>query len=64
MEIGMTPSHAVEFIYLVGAVTGLGAVLLPHVDLPGTIIILLQAVGLYCLIVLLMNSGAKNSHVG
>lgn len=57
VEIGMTPRQAVEFIYLVGFVTGLGAALLPHVDLMGTIIVLAQAIGVYLLIVLLMNSG-------
>jgi UDP-GlcNAc:undecaprenyl-phosphate GlcNAc-1-phosphate transferase len=58
-EIGMSPHHAVEFIYLVGAVTGLGAALLPHVGWAGTVIVLTQAAGVYCLIVLLMNSGTK-----
>ncbi|NUM53912.1 MAG: undecaprenyl/decaprenyl-phosphate alpha-N-acetylglucosaminyl 1-phosphate transferase [Candidatus Hydrogenedentes bacterium] len=57
VEVGMTPRQAVEFIYLVGLVTGLGAALLPHVDFTGTIIVLAQAVGVYLLIVLLMNSG-------
>lgn len=57
VEIGMTPRQAVEFIYLVAGVTGLGAVLLPHVDRMGTIMVLAQVVGVYCLIVLLMNTG-------
>ncbi|MDZ4857826.1 MAG: MraY family glycosyltransferase, partial [Candidatus Hydrogenedentes bacterium] len=57
VSIGMTPRQAVEFIYLVGAVTGLGAALLPHVDFTGTLIVMAQALGLYLLIVLLMNSG-------
>lgn len=59
VELGMRPHHAVEFIYLVGAVTGLGAALLPHVDYAGTIIIIAQALGVYCLIVLLMLAGRK-----
>jgi UDP-GlcNAc:undecaprenyl-phosphate/decaprenyl-phosphate GlcNAc-1-phosphate transferase len=62
VEIGMTPSQAVEFIYLVAAVAGLGAALLPHVGLMGTVIVLAQVVGLFCLIVLLMraaNGGNK-----
>ena len=57
VEVGMTPRQAVEFIYLVGVVTGLGAALLPHIDFMGTIIVLAQAVGVYLLIVLLMNTG-------
>jgi UDP-GlcNAc:undecaprenyl-phosphate GlcNAc-1-phosphate transferase len=57
VEVGMTPRQAVEFIYLVGVVTGLGAALLPHVDFTGTVIVLAQALGVYLLIVLLMNSG-------
>lgn len=57
VEVGMSARQAVEFIYLVGAVTGLGAALLPHVDFTGTIIVLAQAFGVYLLIVLLMNTG-------
>ena len=57
VTVGMTPRQAVEFIYLVGVVTGLGAALLPHVNFTGTIIVLAQALGVYLLIVLLMNSG-------
>jgi UDP-GlcNAc:undecaprenyl-phosphate GlcNAc-1-phosphate transferase len=57
VEIGMTPRQAVEFIYLVAGVAGLGAVLLPHVDRMGTVVVLAQVVGVYCLIVLLMNTG-------
>lgn len=61
VEVGMSPRQAVEFIYLVGAVTGLGAVLLPHVNVLGTLIVLAQVVGVYMLIVLLMNSGANRN---
>jgi UDP-GlcNAc:undecaprenyl-phosphate GlcNAc-1-phosphate transferase len=56
VDLGMTPRHAVEFIYLVGAVVGLGAALLPLLDFGGTIIIIAQTVGVYLLIVLLMNA--------
>ena len=56
MEIGMTPGQAVEFIYLVGFVCGLGAVLLPHVSTIGTMLVVGQTLGVYCLIVLLMIS--------
>lgn len=54
VALGMTPRRAVEFIYLVAAVTGLGAALLPHVSLAGTVIVLAQAVGVFLLIVLIM----------
>ncbi len=59
VRLGMTQSQAVEFIFLVGAVTGLGAALLSHVGLAGTVIILAQTVGVYLLIVLLMKAGNK-----
>lgn len=52
---GMTPRRAVEFIFLVTAVTGLGAVLLRQLDLWGSMIILAQVAGIFGLIVLLMN---------
>ncbi|GMV93901.1 MAG: undecaprenyl-phosphate alpha-N-acetylglucosaminyl 1-phosphate transferase [Candidatus Hydrogenedentota bacterium] len=54
VEIGMSPRQAVEFIYLVGFVSGLGAVLLPHVSTMGTMLVVAQTIGLYSLIVLLM----------
>jgi UDP-GlcNAc:undecaprenyl-phosphate GlcNAc-1-phosphate transferase len=57
VQLGMTNRQAVEFIYLVAAVSGLGAVLLPQVSARGTVIIFAQAVGVYMLIVLLMNTG-------
>ena len=61
VEVGMSPRQAVEFIYLVGLVTGLGAALLPHVDFVGTLIVLAQALGVYLLIVLLMHTdGGRN----
>lgn len=59
VDLGMTHRQAVEFIYLVAAMTGLGAVLLPQVSPRGTIIIFAQVTGLYMLIVLLMNAGKK-----
>lgn len=58
VELGMTPRQAVKFIYLVAGVAGLGAVLLPRVGQLGTLVILAQTVGLFSLIVLLMNAGA------
>ena len=59
VELGMTPRQAVEFIYLVAGVAGLGAVLLPRVGQLGTLVILAQTIGLFSLIVLLMKAGAN-----
>ena len=55
--LGMTQHQAVEFIFLVAAVNGLGAALLHQVDRMGALIILAQACGIFSLIVLLMNAG-------
>lgn len=59
VELGMTPRQAVEFIFLVAAVTGLGGALLAQVSLVGTLVILLQTAGIFLLIVLLMRA-ARN----
>jgi len=56
VELGMSPRQAVDFIYLVAIVVGLGAALLPLLDLGGTLIILAQTAGVYMLIVILMNA--------
>jgi len=56
VELGMTPRRAVEFIFLVAAVTGLGSALLSQVGLSGTLVILAQTTGIFLLIVLLMNA--------
>lgn len=60
VQLGMSPRQAVEFIYLVGAITGLGAVLLPQVGMNGTLLLIAQAIGMYLLIILLMNAGKKS----
>jgi UDP-GlcNAc:undecaprenyl-phosphate/decaprenyl-phosphate GlcNAc-1-phosphate transferase len=60
VDLGMTPRQAVEFIYLVAAVVGLGGALLPQVGAMGTSIILGQTLGVFLLIVLLMNAGKRN----
>ena len=60
VELGMSPRQAVEFIYLAGAVCGLSAVLLPHVDLTGTFIVIGQVLGIYALIVILMLTGSPS----
>lgn len=56
VELGMTPRQAVEFIFLVAAVTGLGGALLSQVGVSGTLVILAQTTGIFLLIVLLMNA--------
>jgi UDP-GlcNAc:undecaprenyl-phosphate GlcNAc-1-phosphate transferase len=59
VELGMTPRQAVEFIFLVAGVAGLGGALLPMIDRGGmgAFIILAQVAGVFLLIVLLMNAG-------
>ncbi len=56
VDLGMSPRQAVEFIFLVAAIIGLGGVLLPRLDIPGTVIIIVQTIGLFSLIVLLMRT--------
>ena len=63
VNIGMTQQQAVEFIYLVAAVTGLGAGLLRQVNTVGTVIILAQTSGVFLLIVLIMSAGDKGWRV-
>ena len=63
VELGMTPRQAVEFIFLVAAVTGLGGALLSQVGVLGTLVILAQMTGIFLLIVLLMNA-VKRSEKG
>ncbi len=55
VDLGMTPGQAVSFIFLVGAVVGLGGALLPRLDVYGTAIILGQTIGIFMLIVVLMH---------
>ncbi len=59
VRLGMSSRQAVEFIFLVAGVSGLGAALLPQVGRAGTIIILTQTVGLFLLIVLLMKTSRQ-----
>lgn len=59
VELGMSPRQAVEFIFLVAGALGLGGALLPKLDQAGTIIIIGQTVGVFLLIVLLMNAGRR-----
>lgn len=60
VDLGMSSRQAVEFIFLVAGVLGLGGALLHLLDTNGTLIIIAQAVGVFCLIVLLMNAGNKD----
>ncbi|MFP4502200.1 MAG: MraY family glycosyltransferase [Candidatus Hydrogenedentota bacterium] len=59
VELGMTPRQAVEFIFLVAGVVGLGGALLSLVNRLGTFIILAQTAGVFLLIVLLMNASRR-----
>ncbi|MBI2424474.1 MAG: undecaprenyl/decaprenyl-phosphate alpha-N-acetylglucosaminyl 1-phosphate transferase [Candidatus Hydrogenedentes bacterium] len=59
VALGMTPRQAVEFIFLVAGVIGLGAALLPILDVRGTFIIIAQTAGIFLLIVLLMTASRK-----
>lgn len=61
VRLGMTRSQAVEFIFLVAAVVGLGGALLSQLSAYGTGIIIAQTVGVFLLIVLLMNAGRKKN---
>jgi len=61
VKLGMSPRQAVEFIFLVAAVTGLSGALLARLSQRGVLIVLAQTVGIYLLIVLLMNAG-KNGN--
>ena len=60
VEVGMRPPMAVYFIYMVAILVGLNGALLPKMDVGGTIIILAQTLGIFLLIVLLMNAGKRN----
>jgi UDP-GlcNAc:undecaprenyl-phosphate GlcNAc-1-phosphate transferase len=57
VELGMTPRQAVEFIFLVAGVTGLGGALIGRVGAMGTAVVLAQTAGIFLLIVLLMRAG-------
>jgi UDP-GlcNAc:undecaprenyl-phosphate GlcNAc-1-phosphate transferase len=57
VELGMTPRQAVEFIFLVAGVTGLGGALLGQVGIMGTVVIIAQTAGIFLLIILLMRAG-------
>lgn len=56
VELGMTPKQAVEFIWLVSVITGISAMFLPMLNFKFSLLIVLQVLGIYILIVLLMNA--------
>lgn len=64
VDLGMTPRQAVEFILLVAAIIGLGGAFLPLLDVRGTAIVLLQTIGVFLLIVLLMRAGTDKGGAG
>ncbi len=61
VELGMTSRQAVEFIWLVGIISGISALFLPMLSYNFSIFIILQVLGTYILIVLLMNA-PKNTN--
>lgn len=61
VELGMTSKQAVEFIWLVGIITCIGALFLPMLNFNFSVLIILQILGIYILIVLLMNA-QKNTN--
>jgi len=60
VEVGMRPAMAVYFIFMVAGLVGLNGVLLPYLNMTGTVIIMAQTLGIFLLIVLLMNAGKRN----
>lgn len=62
VRLGMTPFQAVSFIYIVGLVSGMSAVVLPQLNVWGTWLLVLQVIILYGLIVLLMQAGMQQNH--
>ncbi len=61
VELGMTQRQAVEFIWLVGIISGISAIFLPMLSFNLSVLIILQVLGIYILIVLLMNA-PKNTN--
>ncbi|MFC1736398.1 MraY family glycosyltransferase [Candidatus Hydrogenedentota bacterium] len=61
VRLGMSTRSAVLFIYIVTFVTGTGALLLGNAQLPEALIVLIQALGIFLIIVLLMMIGIRNA---
>ncbi len=62
VELGMSHSRAVVFIYLVCFCVGVIAILLPYISVAGSILILIQAVTIYVLITILIVVGKQNKN--
>ena len=60
VAMGMSHRGAVLTIYMVTLCTGVGALLLPHVDATGALLILVQTIAIFCIIALL--EYARNHH--
>lgn len=58
MNAGMSHRQAVEYIYFVSVITGVSAVLIRLVNATTSILIILQVVGVFGLITLLMHAGS------
>lgn len=56
VDLGMSPRQAVEFIYLVAFINGLGGALLSRVGFVGTVVIVCQVAGVFLMIILLMRA--------
>ena len=59
VDLGMTPSQAVVFIYMVALVVGLGGALLPSLTQASSLFVLIQSLGVFLLIVMLMHVRKK-----
>jgi UDP-GlcNAc:undecaprenyl-phosphate GlcNAc-1-phosphate transferase len=64
VDLGMSQRGAAIFIYLVSFCVGVTATLLPYVSLWGSVVILLQAIIIYCLITVLMIVGMRQAKKG
>lgn len=54
VELGMSQSGAVVFVYLVALSIGVGAALLPYLPVWGSVLVLLQTAAIYAMITILM----------
>lgn len=61
VDLGMSQRGAVVFIYLIAAVLGLAATLLPYLPLWGQILVLLQTVLTYVMITILMHVARRTN---
>ena len=59
VQFGMTERQAVVFIYLVAVVVGLGATLLSTLGVVGVVMVMIQAIGVFAIVGLLMASSRR-----